>query len=208
MTVNQGEAKYDAVQFNLNHNFEGKAQVLLSYTWSHSYNNFEPDGTGGDPNDPNFLNAEWGDSVLDQPNRVVLSGWYTLPFQIIGGGAFSYGSGRPYNIVTGVDNNGDGGSADRPVIDGVVIPRNSGRGNDLIDLSLFLYYEFALADTMRVGLRAECLNCTNHANVVGYNATYGNNANGQPLASFGQPLGGISNVDPSRQFQFTVRLIL
>jgi len=208
VTVNQGESLYDAVQFNLNHSFSGKGQVLLSYTWSHSRNNFEPDATGGDPNDVNQLNQEWADSLLNQPNRVVLSGWYTLPFQITGGGAFSYASGRPYNITTGVDNNGDGSTADRPVVDGVVIPRNSGQGSDIIDLSLYLAYEFPIGDVMRLGLRAECLNVTNHANIVGRNGTYGNAADGTPLPSLGQPLGGISNVDPGRQFQFLIRVMI
>ena len=35
------------------------------------------DATGGDPNDVNQLDAEWANSLLNQPNRVVLSGWYT-----------------------------------------------------------------------------------------------------------------------------------
>jgi len=208
VTINQGESKYDALQFNLNHNFSGKGQVLLSYTWSHTRNNFEPDATGGDPNDANLLNAEWGNSLLNQPNRLVLSGWYVLPFQITGGGTFTYASGRPYNIVTGVDNNGDGGAGDRPVIDGSVVGRNAGIGSDIIDLSLFLAYEFPLGDLARIGLRAQCLNVTNHANIVGRNATYGNAADGTPLPTFGQPLGGISNVDPGRQFQFLIRVMI
>ncbi len=208
VTVNQGESLYDALQFNLNHNFSGKAQVLLSYTWSHSRNNFEPDATGGDPNDVNFLDQEWANSLLDQPNRLVLSGWYTLPLNIVGGGAFTYASGRPFNIVTGVDNNGDGGSADRPVIDGVVVGRNAGEGTDIIDLDLFLSYEFPIADVMRLQLRGQVLNVTNHANIVGRNGTYGNAADGTPLPSFGQPLGGISNVDPGRQFQFLIRVMI
>ena len=32
-------------------------------------NNFEPDATGGDPNDVNQLDAEWANSLLNQPNR-------------------------------------------------------------------------------------------------------------------------------------------
>ena len=47
---------------------------------------------------------------------------------------------------------------------------------------------------------------TNHENVVGYNGVYGNDPSGQPLATFGQPLGGLANVDPARQWQFQARL--
>jgi hypothetical protein len=208
VTVNEGNSLYDALQLNLNHHFDGKAQVLLSYTWSHARNNFEPDATGGDPNDVNDLNAEWANSLLNQPNRLVLSGWYLLPFQIMGGGSFTYASGRPFNILTGTDNNGDGANADRPVIDGAVVGRNAGQGTDTVDLSLFLGYEFPIGGTARLGLRAECLNVTNHANIYGRNGTWGNDPSGVPLPSFGSALGGVSNVDPSRQFQFMVRLSL
>ena len=208
VTVNQGESRYDALQFNLNHNFSSNAQVLLSYTWSHSRNNFEPDATGGDPNDVNQLDAEWANSLLNQPNRVVLSGWYTLPFPLTAGGSFTYATGRPFNIVTGADNNGDGGGGDRPVIDGVVVGRNTGVGTAVVDLSLFLAYEFALGGDTRLGLRGQVLNVTNHANIVGRNGTYGNATDGTPLPTFGRALGGIANVDPGRQFQFIVRLSL
>ena len=209
VTVNQGESKYDALQFNLNHNFSGNAQVLLSATRGPTAGTTSsPMPPGGDPNDVNQLDAEWANSLLDQPNRVVLSGWYTLPFPLTAGGSFTYATGRPFNIVTGADNNGDGGGGDRPVIDGVVVGRNAGVGTAVVDLSLFLAYEFALGGDTRLGLRGQVLNVTNHANIVGRNGTYGNATDGTPLPTFGQALGGISNVDPGRQFQFIVRLSL
>jgi outer membrane receptor protein involved in Fe transport len=208
VTVNQGHSLYDALQLNLNHFFDGKGQVLLSYTWSHARNNFEADAPGGDPNDVNDLNAEWANSVLNQPNRLVLSGWYVLPFRIIGGGSFTYASGRPFNITTGVDNNGDGSNVDRPVVDGAVVGRNAGEGTDTVDLSLFLGYDFPIGGSARLGLRAECLNVTNHANIYGRNGTWGNDPSGVPLPSFGSALGGVANVEPARQFQFMIRLTI
>jgi hypothetical protein len=206
VVTNEGEAKYDALQFNVRKTFDGRAALLLSYTWSHSRNNVEVDGAGGGPNDEHQLAAEWADSQLDQRHRAVLSGWYRLPFDINGGGVMTIASGVPYNITTGADNNGDGLTTDRPVIDGVVVGRNTGRGNMLFDLDLFLERDFVLHGATTLGLRAEVFNVTNHANVYGYNGVYGNNANGQPLASFGQPLGGVSNADPGREYQFSVQL--
>jgi hypothetical protein len=47
---------------------------------------------------------------------------------------------------------------------------------------------------------------TNHQNVVGYNGVYGNNADGTPLSTFGQPLGGLANTEPGRQYQFQARI--
>jgi outer membrane receptor protein involved in Fe transport len=204
VTVNNGESKYDGLQLNLRKNFE-RSGVLLSYTWSHTRNNVESDAPGGDPQDVQLVSKEWADSLLDQRHRGVLSGWVRLPWEFNFGGVATYATGRPYNITTGADNNGDGSNTDRPVIDGHVIGRNAGRGGDLYDLSLFLERDFPLGGTT-LGLRAEVFNLTNHENVVGYNGVYGNNANGQPLSTFGQPLGGIANVEPGRQYQLQARL--
>ncbi|HEY2740502.1 MAG TPA: hypothetical protein VGK45_18965, partial [Thermoanaerobaculia bacterium] len=174
----------------------------------HTRNNVESDAPGGDPQDVQLVNKEWADSLLDQRHRGVLSGWVRLPWELNFGGVASYATGRPYNITTGADNNGDGSNTDRPVINGHVIGRNAGRGGDLYDLSLFLERDFPLSllGGATFGLRAEVFNLTNHENVVGYNGVYGNSANGQPLSTFGQPLGGIANVEPGRQYQLQARL--
>lgn len=42
--------------------------------------------------------------------------------------------------------------------------------------------------------------------MVGRNGTYGNDPTGTPLATLGDALGGINNVDPGREFQFLIRL--
>jgi hypothetical protein len=205
VTVNTGESKYDALQVNLNKNFAGKAGLLASYTWSHTRNNVEQDAPGGDPNDFSQLNQEWADSLLDQRHRVVVSGWARLPLSLLGGGVVTAASGRPYNITTGADNNGDGANADRPVINGQVIGRNAGQGNSVYDISLFLAREFPLG-AANLTLRAEVFNLTNHANVFGYNGVYGNDPSGTPLSTFGLPVGGVANVEPGRQFQFQARV--
>src|SRR5262249_9160233 len=85
-TLNQGNSQYDAAQLNLRKDFAGSGALLLSYTWSHTRNNFEPDAPGGDPNDARQLNDEWADSLLDQRHRAVLSGWTALPWQFRLGG--------------------------------------------------------------------------------------------------------------------------
>ncbi|HEY7161591.1 MAG TPA: TonB-dependent receptor, partial [Acidobacteriota bacterium] len=51
VTTSLGEAKYDALQVNLRRPIGSKANMLLSYTWSHSRNNTEPDAPGGAPMD-------------------------------------------------------------------------------------------------------------------------------------------------------------
>jgi hypothetical protein len=203
--LNVGRSKYDGLLLNLRHDFSGRGSLVFSYTWSHARNNVEPDAPGSDPQDVRQRGSEWADSRLDQRHRIVASGWLDLPAAFRTGGVVSYASGRPYNVTTGNDNNGDGARTDRPVVDGSVLRRNSELGDSLFDLTLFVEREFVLSG-LRLALRAEALNVTDHENVVGYNGTYGDAATGQPQAGFGDALGGVANVEPGRQYQFLVRM--
>jgi hypothetical protein len=207
--VNDGYAYYDALDVNLSHRFTHKLQMLASYTWSHAIDNVDPDIPGQNPNDPNFTGKiENGNAIFDQRQRFVLSGVYILPWNIHFGGVGTLGSGLPYNITTGATNSGDtGATTDRPVINGVVIGRNAGRGRPIYDLSPFLERPFTLwSERVHLNLRMEVFNALNHANFVGYSGTYGNGAT--PGVGFGAPLAGITNQLPARSIQFSIKLAL
>ena len=49
-----------------------------------------------------------------------------------------FASARPFNAVTGVDNNGDGANNDRPVVNGAVLAKSAFRGTGTQDVGLFL----------------------------------------------------------------------
>jgi hypothetical protein len=205
--VNDGYAYYDALDVNLSHTFSSRFVMLASYTWSHAIDNVDPDIPSQNPNDPNFPGkVENASAIFDQRQRFVLSGVYTLPLKINFGGVATLGSALPYNYTSGVTNSGDtGATADRPVINGVVIARNAGRGRTIYDVSPFLERAFALGtERVHLTLRAEAFNVFNHANFVGYSGTYGNGATAG--AGFGQPLVGITNQLPARSLQFSGRL--
>jgi hypothetical protein len=166
----------------------------------------DPDVPSQNPNDPNFTGSiENGNALFDQRHRFVLSGMYTAPLKINFGGIATLASGLPYNIVTGTTNSGDtGATTDRPVIDGVVVGRNTGRGAPVYDFSPFIERPFAFSERIHLDLRAEAFNVLNHANFVGYSGTYGNGAT--PGPGFGSPLAGITNQLPARSLQFMAKL--
>ena len=205
--VNNGYSYYHALDINLERRFSSRLAVLASYVWSHAIDNVDPDIPSQSPNDPNFTGkVENGDAIFDQRQRLVVSGVYVLPLKISFGGVGTIGSGLPFNIVTGTNNSGDtGATTDRPVIDGVVIGRNAGRGRPIYDVSAFLERPFAFfGERVRVVGRAEAFNLLNHANFVGYSGTWGNgNTAG---AGFGQPLAGITAQLPARSVQFSLKV--
>jgi hypothetical protein len=204
--VNDGYASYNALNINLSHRFSSRGSMLASYVWSHAINNVDPDIPGQNPNDPNFTGrVENGSAIFDQRQRLVLSGVFVAPLKINIGGIATLGSALPLNFITGVANSGDtGATADRPVINGVVVGRNTGRGRPIYDVSPFIERPFRLGSERRLlSLRAEAFNLFNRANFVGYSGTYGNGA--APGPGFGQPLAGVTNQLPARSLQFMAK---
>jgi hypothetical protein len=206
--VNDGYLHYNALDLNVAHSSSRGFQMLASYTWSHTLDNVDPDTTSQNPNDTNFTqHQEYGPAIYDQRHRFVLSGVYVIPIvKVHFGGVGTFGSGLPYNIVTGTTNSGDtGATTDRPVINGSVIGRNAGRGNGQYSIDPFLSRSFALDhEQATLDLRAEAFNVLNHANFVGYSGTYGNGA--AAGVGFGTPLAGVTAQLPARSMQFSAKV--
>jgi hypothetical protein len=208
-TTNLGAAYYNGLQVKLTHRLSQRLYLLTSYTWSHAMNTVEWDGTGGQQEASEALIFGRGDlapSLIDQRHRAVITASYALPWNFTVGTSSTFASARPYNPVTGSDNNGDTVRNDRPVINGVVAGRNSFRGSAFVDIATYVEKTFKVTERAQLSLRGEGFNLLNHNNLSLRNATYGNAASGIPAAAFGTALGGLNNADPSRQFQFQVRL--
>jgi hypothetical protein len=206
--VSDGYLHYNALDLNLAHRFSSGFQMLASYTWSHTLDNVDPDTTSQNPNDTNFTQRqEYGPAIYDQRHRFVLSGVYIIPVvKVYFGGLGTFGSGLPYNIVTGTTNSGNtGATTDRPVINGAVIGRNTGRGNGQYSVDPFVSRVFPLyRDRVALDLRVEAFNVLNHANFVGYSGTYGNGPT--PGIGFGTPLVGVTSQLPARAMQFSAKV--
>jgi outer membrane receptor protein involved in Fe transport len=204
--VNDGSASYNGMQVKLAKQLSHHFSMLLTYTYSHAIDNVEPDAANQNADDFNALGAqEKASSLLDQRNRAALSGWYDFPLGFRFGAVSTLSSGFPYNILTGVDNNGDGVTADRPFINGALLPRNSGQGSPLYDVDTSLSKSFSFRDRMKLNLRAEGFNLFNHGNFYTRNATYGNAAIANASLGTLVGIGGISQVGPARMFQFSAR---
>ena len=215
--TNRGVSDYHALQSQLTYRGHAKMQASISYTLSKATNTTEPDGNGIGPNQNSLARLgeeERGPSVVDQRHRAVISFMYQLPLNITAGTVTQLASARPFNAVTGIDNNGDGANNDRPVVDGTVIGKSAFRGTGTQDVSVFLEGRVKPAGRTLL-LRVEAFNLFNHGNILGRAQTnYGDTATVNP--TFGQVVAAgtaanaipsLSNIDPSRSVQFQVRFV-
>ncbi|HET7697583.1 MAG TPA: TonB-dependent receptor [Vicinamibacterales bacterium] len=215
--MNLGTADYDGLQAQISYRGSARFQAALSYTLAKATNTTEPDGNGIGPNDPNIARLgeeERGPSVVDQRHRAVITASYALPYDITAGTLMQFASARPFNAVTGIDNNGDGANNDRPVVNGAVLPKSAFRGTGTQDVGLFVEGRLKMGGHA-ILLRMEGFNFFNHANILGRaQTTYGDAAAANP--TFGQvvaagaaanALPALANIDPPRMFQFQARFV-
>jgi hypothetical protein len=213
--TNLGVSDYDGLQTEVSYRGNAKIYAAVSYTLSRATNTSEPDGNGIGPNQSTLSRLgeeERGPSLLDQRHRAVITFTYQLPYNITAGTVTQLASARPFNSVTGIDNNGDGANNDRPVVNGTVIGKSAFRGTGTQDVALFLEGRIKGAGRT-ILLRLEGFNLFNHGNILGRaQTTYGdlatvNSTFGQ-LVSSGtatNALPALANIDPPRMFQFQVR---
>src|SRR5206468_3773226 len=215
--MNLGIADYDGLQTQIGYRGSRTLQAAVSYTLSKATNTTEPDGNGIGSNDANIARLgeeERGPSVVDQRHRAVITASYALPYNITAGTLMQFASARPFNAVTGIDNNGDGANNDRPVINGTVIAKSAFRGTGTEDVSMFVEGRVKL-QRKTVLLRLEGFNLFNHGNMLGRAQTiYGDTATANP--TFGQlvasgattnAIPSLANIDPPRMFQVQVRFV-
>ena len=214
--TNLGVADYDGLQTLATYRGNSRLYVSVGYTLSKTTNTSEPDGNGIGPNQSNIVRLgeeERGPSLLDQRHRAVISAYYRFPYDFTFGTLMQFASARPFNATTGVDNDGDGSTNDRPFVDGRVIGKSEFRGSGTQDISAFVEKRFKFKERMGLLLRIEGFNLLNHGNFLGRGVTvYGNAAT--PSASFGRFVGvttepnaipAFANNDPPRMFQLQAR---
>lgn len=190
-----GDSTYNGLQLSVEKHLGRSSQVLLSYTFS-KHENIADDifSPAFAPQDQSSFAGEEGPSRQDQRHRFVLSGIVRLPYLMQLSGIFTAASARPFNVITGNDDNGDGVIRDRPP----GVGRNSERGSDFVNLDLRVSKEINNWDPFRIQLLVDFFNLTNHDN-FDPESFNGNLASGP---NFGQPSVAFN----PRQIQLGARL--
>lgn len=147
-------------------------------------------------NDAYDLEAEYAWANIDQRHQFTATGLVYLPAQFELSTTMRMNSGRPFTALAGSDANRDAVLRDRPVVDGVVMGRNTYRNTGFSEVNLRLQRGFQLPNRVRAILSVEVFNVLDSDNVeIGSgNMTYGPGTvlqNGVPVeqappANFGQ----------------------
>jgi len=158
---------------NMNSRYNNKLSIFTYYVLNYARSN--TDGINTFPADPYNLSQEYGRSSLDTRNRFVLGGSYTTYYNIRLNPFIIANTGRPFNITTGTDNNGDLQYLDRPAfasasdcatgslnirctpfgnfnlspaLGQALIPRNYGNGPGLFTVNLRLSKTFGFGEAV------------------------------------------------------------
>ena len=162
----RGYQKSNSVEFSLRGKptkyFAGQAQ----YTLSKTYNNTS--GITYLPGNSNFPALDWARSDNDRRHKFDLLGAFEITENLSLGAALQAYSGRPVNVITGFDSNGDGVTNDRP--DGGLARRNSLHGPGLLNLDLNAQRDFNFSKDKKAGpkltVALNAFNVLNHVNYV------------------------------------------
>lgn len=209
---------YHAGTIQLTKQFSHNYAINTNYTYSKTIDEVTDFNSDFSAQNMIDLRADRALSAFDQRHRFVFSGVFSSPLKgtsamhrVFGDWVvspiFIAASGRPFNVLLGIDANGDGVSTrDRPCVresateacnPGSNLGRNTGRGEAFYQVDMRLARRFSLAESKYVELTFEAFNLLNHTNFTGINNIIG----ATPLTD-GTP-GGIKGLAPTRPFGFT-----
>jgi hypothetical protein len=236
--VSDGNSVYHAATFELRRRFANNFQFLAGYTWSHAIDDSSDLQTLLLPQDVKRLDLDRADSLFDQRHRFVFSGVLASPGSWRGEGGFKsfladfivapifeWSSGRPFNILTGVDTNRDlSSNTDRPNVlpDGTLcvpgttgcgplfaagdLGRNTGLTHSYSSLDLRVARNIPIGERLKLEIIAEGFNLFNRFNEAGVSPRFDDvNAVGERTSNGRFRSRATAAFDP-RQFQFGLKL--
>jgi len=199
--LSTGNSWYKGLTVSLHKRMSRSTMFLFSYTLSDAEDDYVDLITNVQLQNALDPASERGPSLLDERHRLVFSGIWDLSgytdnvildnFHL--DTIWTYGSGRPYNILAGYDRNGNGdATSDRPA----GVGRNAGEGPDYFSVDLRISKKIPLrGEECHLELTVEAFNLFNRTNYSEVNTVYGPGT--EPLPAFGQPTAAY----PARQIQ-------
>src|SRR5207244_12116624 len=132
----EARSRYDELALQFERRL-ARAPLRVAYTLSgaYAYNGWiagsAAEGILAQDQDDLFAPAEWGTTPSDERHRLVIFGVFDLPGGIQVSPVFQAATARPYNLIAGLDLNGDGLLTDRYVdpATGQQVSVNSQRGD-------------------------------------------------------------------------------
>ena len=212
-------ALYQGVSFEVKQRFSRHFMLMANYTYSKAWDTTTDYNSDYAPQDETNLGAERALSDFDERNKFVATGVFESPWnnRVLKGfqlaPILNYHSGHPFNLLAGIDVNGDNHPTnDRPIGAG----RNTGLGPDYFALDMRLSRTFRLHEKANLQLLAEAFNITNRTNYASVNNVVGSNfgltpgfttfnVSGDAAVSPTQPLG-FTSAFAKREFQLGFRL--
>jgi len=198
-------ALYQGVSFEVKQRFSHHFMAMANYTYSKAWDTTTDFNSDFAPFDETNLAAERSFSDFDQRHKFVAAGVIRSPWNNRAVKGFelapilNYHSGNPFNLLAGVDVNGDKHPTnDRPVGAG----RNTGLGPDFFSFDLRLSRTFRLHEKLNLQLLAEGFNITNRTNYASLNNVVGPNFGLTPgFTTFN--VSGNAGLAPTQALGFT-----
>jgi hypothetical protein len=212
-------AFYHAGTISVQRRFSDNFSINAHYTLSKSIDEVTDFNSDWSAQNPLNVRLDRAVSAFDQRHRAVFSGVFSTPYKNkfardwTVSPIFIAGSGRPFNVLLGVDANADGRSqSDRPFAAG----RNTGIGEPFYSFDARIARRFPFKETMFLELTFEGFNLFNRTNLQGINNVVAGlpidqlrtlastQAHGDRTKAPTQPLG-FTSAAASRQLQFGIR---
>jgi len=164
-------ATYHGLSIGFSQSIGERVSLFGNYTLSRAMD--DADGPTAFPADSYSLIGERGFAARDERHQAFAGALLVLPYGLEVSPMVYFNTGRPYNITTGFDDNGDSVLNDRPA----GLRRNSGRGPNFasVDLRLARSFRFGRcggqtdAAPFGIEIAAEASNLFNRVNLEDFN---------------------------------------
>ncbi|HKX27885.1 MAG TPA: TonB-dependent receptor [Blastocatellia bacterium] len=204
--ANLGDSVYHGATFQAEKRFNAGTSFHASYTFSRTISDLDSISNLADYPEGQGLDLERGLSRQHAAHRFTLSFLGEVPQWVPALQAFRFSSlvslesGRPFNVFSGSDTNGDGNpNSDRPG----QLGRNSLIGPRYTTVDLRVARPLKLTEWLNAEFNLDFFNLFNRTNIRDLNTVYGSSdLSAAPIASFGTA----RDVFNPRQLQFGLKL--